>query len=205
MADAQHMHALRVPKEVGEFIERDATVITDGGDISVYSDMLLRSYLPGHTISTLGPLGNIGGGIPFALAAQALQPKKQVIVIVGDGSFGLNAMEFDTALHHNLPFVCVIANDGGWGNIRWPWKKRRDDGFSVGVELGLRRYERMVEAMGGYAEFVERPKDLKPSLERAFASGRPACINVLTDPTPASSPYEFLSDGYRARTAIRAS
>ena len=111
-------------------------------------------------------------------------------------------MEFDTALRHDLQLECVIANDAGWGDIRWPWKKRRDDGFSVGVELGFRRYERMVESMGGYAEFVERPKESKPALKRAFASGRPACISVLMDPAPASSPYEFLSDEYRARTAI---
>jgi acetolactate synthase I/II/III large subunit len=203
MVDSKYMHALRVAKEVDEFVARDASVIIDGGDIAMYSGLRIQSYLPGHTISTLGPLGNIGGGIPFALAVQALRPGKQVVAIVGDGSFGLNAMEFDTAVRHNLPFVCVIANDGGWGNIRWPWKKRRKDGFSVGVELGFRRYERMVEAMGGHAEFVEHPGDLKPALQRAFSSGRPACINVLTDPAPTSSPYEFMSDGWRARTTRR--
>jgi len=204
MTNSKYMHPLRIAKEVDEFVDRDASVIIDGGDISMYSSLRVRSYLPGRTISTLGPLGNIGGGIPFGLATQALRPGKQTLIIVGDGSFGMNAMEFDTAVRHNLPVVCVIANDGGWGNIRWPWKKRRKDGFSVGVELGFRRYERIVEAMGGYGEFVEKAKDLRPALERAFASGRPACINVLTDPAPASTPYEFLSDGWRARTTRRA-
>jgi acetolactate synthase-1/2/3 large subunit len=143
----------------------------------------------------MGPAGNLGAGISCAIAAKAVRPNSQVLTIVGDGSFGINAMEIDTALRHDLPIVCVVGNDGGWGNIRWPWKRRRADGFSVGVELGFQRYDLMVQGMGGHGEFVERPQDIKPALERAFASGKAACVNVVLDSQPAVSPYEFFPRG----------
>jgi acetolactate synthase-1/2/3 large subunit len=194
-SDTPRMHPFRLTKEVGEFIDRDATVIADGGDIGIYSYFYLRSYFPGRTYWSMGPAGNLGAGISCAIAAKALRPNSQVLTIVGDGSFGINAMEIDTALRHDLPIVCVIGNDGGWGNIRWPWRRRRADGFSVAVELGFQRYDLMVRGMGGHGEFVERPEDIKPALERAFASGKAACVNVVVDSHPAASPYEFFPRG----------
>jgi acetolactate synthase I/II/III large subunit len=186
----KYMHPIRVPKEVSEFLDRDATIILDGGDICGYTNYYVPGYMPGRTVFSVGALGNLGPGIPIALATKAVRPNTQVVLITGDGAFGFHAMEFDTALRHNLPFVCVIANDGGWGNIRWAWKKRHPDGYSVGVDLPFTRYERIVEAMGGYGELVEDPTQIKPALARAFASGRPACLNVLTDRQPGTSPYD---------------
>jgi acetolactate synthase-1/2/3 large subunit len=185
-----YMHPIRVPKEVTEFLDRDATLILDGGDIAGYTNYYAQGYLPGRTVFSCGPLGNLGQGLPIAVATKAARPGSQVALITGDGAFGFHAMEFDTAVRHNLPFVCVVANDGGWGNIRWAWKKRHPDGFSVGVDLPFTHYEKIAEAMGGYGELVEDPADLKPALARAFRSGKPACINVLTDRQPGTSPYD---------------
>ena len=127
------------------------------------------------------PFGTLGAGTGFAIAAKLAHPDKQVAVLFGDGSFGLNGMEFETMVRHNLPVLAVIGNDGQWGEIAHPQKALL--GHAVGSELapGI-RYDRVVEAFGGYGELVERPADIRPALERALASGRPACVNVLTDP-----------------------
>jgi len=100
-----------------------------------------------------------------------------VLLLSGDGSFGLNAMEFDTMVRHKLPIVCVIANDEAWGMIVRLQQAKGPDRV-VGSKLGFVRYDKVVEALGGYGEAIERPEDIRPALERAFASGLPACINV---------------------------
>lgn len=185
-----YMHPLRLAKEVTEFLDRDATLVMDGGDIQGYVNFYAQAHMPGRTIFGCGPLGNLGQGIPIAVASKAVRPDTQVAVITGDGAFGFQGMEFDTALRHDLPFVCIVGNDGGWGNIRWPWKKRHPEGFSVGVDLPYGRYDKIVEAMGGYGELVTDPDEIKPALDRAFKSGLPACLNVLTDRVPGTSPYD---------------
>jgi thiamine pyrophosphate-dependent acetolactate synthase large subunit-like protein len=101
------------------------------------------------------------------------KPDKQVLVLHGDGSFGLNAMELDTAVRHNLPVVTVISLNGGW--------TADPDRVKPGRDLGYTAYHKMAEALGCYAEYVEEPDEIRPAIERAFASGRPALVNVLTD------------------------
>ena len=129
------------------------------------------------------PFGCLGVGLPFALAAKLAKPEKKVIQLTGDGSFGFNVMEFDTAIRHNLPIVCVIGNDGCWGMIKHTIEKIYINKDIIGCDLSIRNYEKIVEAIGGYGELVEKPSDIGPAMERAFASGRPACLNVLVDPT----------------------
>lgn len=181
------IHPLRLVKEVQDYLERDATIVVDGGDISVLSEAMLTSYQPGHYLSTIGPpFGCLGVGPSFALSAKLARPNTQVVLISGDGSFGLNAMEFDTAWRHNLPIVVVISNDQGWGMIKHGQRLLYGEEREVGTILGVRHYEKMVAGLGGYGELVERPEDIRPALERAFASGLPACINVLTDPNVTS-------------------
>ena len=184
-SDAVPIHPLRLAREVRDLVDRDATLITDGGDISGFGNRMFRSYQPGHNLTMATPLGCLGVGIPFALAAQAARPGKQVVVLNGDGTFGLNAMEFDTAVRHRLPILSVIGNDQGWGMIRHDWRRALGEGETAAVELGLRRYDQMVEALGGHGEYVERPEDIRPALKRALASGKPACVNVIVDPNPA--------------------
>jgi acetolactate synthase-1/2/3 large subunit len=124
-----------------------------------------------------GPLGTLGVGAPFALAAQVTHPDRKVLIIYGDGSFGLNGFEFDTAVRFNLPIVGIVGNDAAWGQMMRPQQSLY--GRTVAVELNYTRYDKVVEAMGGHGEFVENPDDIIPALERAFASGKPALVNVI--------------------------
>jgi acetolactate synthase-1/2/3 large subunit len=124
-----------------------------------------------------GPLGTLGVGGPFALAAQETFPDRKVLVIYGDGSFGLNGFEFDTAVRFNYPIVGVVGNDAAWGQMMRP--QGAFYGEHVATFLNHTRYDKIVEAMGGHGEFVEKPEDIRPALERAFASKKPALVNVI--------------------------
>ena len=115
-------------------------------------------------------------------AAQHLFPNKKVLIINGDGAFGLNGFEFDTAIRFNLPIVSIVGNDAGWGNIRVIQQQMLGEDRAIATSLAPTRYDKIVEAFGGYGELVEKPADIRPALERAFASGKPACINITLDP-----------------------
>jgi len=103
----------------------------------------------------------------------AAKPEKPVLVLHGDGSFGMNAMEMDTAVRHHLPIVTVISLNGGW--------TADPEGGKIGRQLGYQRYEKLMDAFGGHGEYVETPAEIRPALERAFASGKAAIVNVKTD------------------------
>ena len=123
-----------------------------------------------------GPLGTLGVGAPFALAAQTTYPDRKVLIIYGDGSFGLNGMEFDTAVRFNLPIVGIVGNDAAWGQMMRPQGAMYGD--HVAVMLNYTRYDKMVEALGGHGEHVTEPDQIQPALSRAYASGKPALVNV---------------------------
>lgn len=175
-SDSVPIHPARMCKEIRDLIDRDATVIVDGGEISGWAFMSLRCYEPGHFLGVT-PTGTLGVGTAYAMAARLARPGKQVLLVSGDGSFGLNAMEFDTMVRHKLPVVSVVSNDGAWGMIVRLQESKGADRV-IGTKLGFVRYDKMVEALGGYGEAVEKPEDIRPALERAFASGLPACVNV---------------------------
>jgi acetolactate synthase-1/2/3 large subunit len=172
-SDAVPIHPLRLLKEVGEFLDRDAIIVGDGGDIVSFAAQILKTNYPGHWLDP-GKLGCLGVGTGFAMAAKLAKPDKQVLIVHGDGSFGLNGMEFDTMVRHKIPVVSVIGNNRAWMPIS-------DGDRALGRHLGWARYDKMVEALGGHGEFVERPEEIRPALKRAFASGLPAAINVMID------------------------
>jgi acetolactate synthase-1/2/3 large subunit len=175
------INPLRLCREMASFLDRDTVICTDGGDMCVWGNLALPAMGPGLFISQASSIfGCLGVGIPYGIAAKLANPDKRVIVLTGDGSFGLTLMEFDTALRHDIPFVTVIGNDKCWGMIHRKW--RNEQGLAVGCELVHRRYDKMIEAMGGHGEYVERPEDIGPAIQRAFDSGLPACVNVMTDP-----------------------
>ena len=116
--------------------------------------------------------------MPFALAAQIAHPDRRVLIIYGDGSFGLNGFEFDTAVRFNLPIVGVIGNDAAWGQMLRPQVSLYGKDRTVGTYLEYTRYDKVVEALGGHGEYVEKPGEIRPALERAFAAGKPALVNV---------------------------
>jgi acetolactate synthase-1/2/3 large subunit len=129
-----------------------------------------------------GPLGCLGVGAPFAIASKVLHPERTHWIIQGDGSFGLNGMDFETALRFNLPMVCVVGNDAAWGQIRIPQVQMFGEDKSPGTLLRPTRYDKVVEALGGHGELVTEPSQIRPALERALASGTVACVNVMLDP-----------------------
>jgi len=178
-SDNVPVHPARLCKEIRDFIDRDATIVIDGGETSLWGFSIIRNYEPGHLLG-VGPTGTIGIGTSYAMAAKIAKPDKQVLLLSGDGSFGMNVMEFDTMVRHKLPIVAVINNDSGWGMIVHLQESKGLDRV-VGTELDFVRYDKVVEALGGYGELVEKPEDIHPALERAFASGKPACINVRCD------------------------
>jgi acetolactate synthase-1/2/3 large subunit len=191
--DDAPVNHFRFAAEINRFIDEDTIVIGDGGDIVSACAKVLTITRPGQWLDP-GPLGCLGVGAPFAVTAQHLYPDKRVLIISGDGSFGLNGFEFDTAVRFGLPIVAIVGNDAGWGQIRTPQVNMVGAERAIATSLAPTRYDRVVEALGGYGELVEEPDGIVPALERAFASGKPACVNVMLDPagmskTGASSPY----------------
>jgi acetolactate synthase-1/2/3 large subunit len=126
-----------------------------------------------------GPLGTLGVGMPFAIAAQLANPGRRVLIIYGDGSFGLNGFEYDTAIRHGLPIVGIIGNDAAWGQMMRPQVMMYGRERLVATELAPTRYDKVVEALGGHGELVTEPDQIRPALERAYASGKAACVNVM--------------------------
>ena len=181
-SDAVPIHTLRFAREIRDFLDPDAVVVGDGGDIVGISSSVIHARAPGQWLDP-GPFGCLGVGPSFAMAARLARPEAQILIVYGDGSFGLNAMEYESAIRQNLPFVGIIGNDGAWGQIKVAQETLYGEGNAPAATLSQDiPYERMVEALGGYGERVTKPGEIGPALERAFDAGVPACINVILDP-----------------------
>ena len=174
---------MRVYGELAQVLDRDAIVIGDGGDFVSYAGRVIDSYEPGCWLDP-GPFGCLGSGPGYALAAKLAHPERQVVLLLGDGAFGFSGMEFDTLARHGVAVVGVMGNNGIWALEKHPMEFLY--GYSVAAELRPgTRYDQVVEALGCHGELVAQPEELRPALERAFESGKPALVNVLTDPTVA--------------------
>ncbi len=181
------IHAGAAAREVARFATEvaggAATLLADGGDALAWALAYFTAERPGHFLSTTTALGTLGVGMPFAIAAKAARPDEPVFLFAGDGSFGLSAMEVDTAVRHGLPIVVVVSNNAGWGDVRHEFEGSRGyEGPRVAAELGFTRYDLMAKALGAHGEHVTRLDELRPALTRAVDSGRTAVINVETDP-----------------------
>ncbi len=177
------LHPMRLYAELGEVIDRNAIVIGDGGDFVSYAGRVIDSYEPGCWLDP-GPFGCLGSGPGYALAAKLAHPDRQVVLLLGDGAFGFSGMEYDTLARHGVNVVGVMGNNGIWALEKHPMEAIY--GYSVAAELRPEtRYDRMVEALGGHGALVREPGALRGALETAFAAGRPALVNVLTDPSVA--------------------
>lgn len=176
------IHALRAAREIDAFLDRpDDIVVSDGGDAQVWMGMTRTVRAPGRYLDS-NLYGCLGVGLPYANAAQLVNPGKRVCLFTGDGSTGFNFMEYETAIRKKLPVVAVISNDLGWGMIRHSQQLKLGHPIREGTEIGYVPYHKLVEALGGFGAEVTRPDDIRPALEEAFASERTACINVMTDP-----------------------
>jgi acetolactate synthase-1/2/3 large subunit len=181
-SSSRPIHPMRLLHEINQFADENTTITIDGGDIGVAASRHLAAERPGSQLSNASTLGALGPGLPFAIGAKVAAPDDTVINVIGDGAFGIGAMEMDTAIRHDLPLICVIGNDQSWGMIERGQVQLFGEDRLVAAKLGDRPYEKMVEALGGYGERVEDPDEIRPALERARDSGRPACLNVLLDP-----------------------
>jgi thiamine pyrophosphate-dependent acetolactate synthase large subunit-like protein len=170
--DQQPIHPLRLCKEVRDFLDRDAILVVDGQEILNFGRQSIPTFVARHRLNS-GPFGTMGVGLPFGIGAKVAKPDTQVLVLHGDGSFGLNAMELDTAARFNIPVVAVISLNGGWTADPTRSKPGRD--------LGYTAFHKMAESLGCHGELVEAPDGIRPALARAFDSGRPAVVNVVTD------------------------
>ena len=165
----------------------DAVFIADGGDVVTMSAAIVTPGRPGSWLDP-GPLGTLGVGTPFAIAAKSAMPNREVIILFGDGAFGLTGFDYDTLIRFKMPVIGVVANNAAWNQVRYGQAEKYGlERGNIANILTPLRYDRIVEAMGGYGEQVTEPSQILPALERARASGKPSLINVLVDPNVFSS------------------
>ena len=194
------IHPMRLAKEVNDFMNcEDDIIVADGGDTSTWMGMT-RTVRKGGTYLDYGLYGCLAVGLPYAIAAKLKNPDQRVLAIMGDGSTGFNFMEYHTAIRKKIPIVVVISNDQAWGMIMHSQQLRLGHHIPEGTELGWVDYHKMVETLGGFGICVEKPEDIRPALEAAFASGRTACVNVKVDPSVISPGSVALANlgGYKS-------
>jgi len=183
--DHTPIHPLRLCKEIRDFMDRDGILVVDGQEILNFGRQSIPTFVAGHRLNS-GPFGIMGVGMPFGVGAKVAKPDKQVVVLHGDGSFGMNGLELDTAFRHKIPVLVVISLNGGW--------TADPKGEKPGRDLGYTRFDKMAQALGCHGEYVERPEDIRPALERAakaVKSGQPALVNVVTDCTARATTVRF--------------
>jgi acetolactate synthase I/II/III large subunit len=179
-ADADPIKPSRVYGELRRRLERDAVVICDGGDFASYAGKFVEVFEPGCWLDT-GPYGCLGNGMGYAIAARVVRPSSQVVVLLGDGAAGFSLMDADSLVRHGLPVVMIVGNNGMWGLEKHPMQAIY--GWDVACDLQPEtRYDDVVRALGGAGETVTSPGEIGPALDRAFASGVPYLVNVMTDP-----------------------
>jgi len=173
LSQAVPIAPLRLCEEVRRVLPRDAVFIIDGHETLEFARRWIPSLSEANYL-TSGPNGCMGVGVPFALGARVARPDRPVFVLMGDGGFGWHGMEYDTLIRHNLPIVGIVFNNAGF--------TARPAALGTGRELGYQRYDLMVAGFGGHGEFVERPENIAPALQRAIASGKPSLVNICVDP-----------------------
>ena len=178
-SDRVPIHPLRLMREVRAFFPRDAILVQDGGNTSVWSFYQNRVYEP-RSFLWAADSGHLGAGVPYAIGAKLARPDRTVVCVTGDGSFGFNALEMETARRENIPIIVVIANDRAWGMIKGGQKLVYKERY-CGVDFSDARYDKLAEALGCFGERVTEPNQIKPALERAMASGLPAVLDVIVD------------------------
>ncbi|MFD9811831.1 thiamine pyrophosphate-binding protein [Streptomyces sp. NPDC059080] len=181
-SDAHPIHPYRLVSEINDFLTEDSVYIGDGGDIVTFSGQVVQPKAPGHWMDP-GPLGTLGVGVPFVMAAKQARPEKEVVALFGDGAFSLTGWDFETLVRFDLPFVGIVGNNSSMNQIRYGQRaKYGDDRERVGNTLGDVPYDQFARMLGGHGEEVRDPAQIRPALERARESGKPSLINVWVDP-----------------------
>jgi acetolactate synthase-1/2/3 large subunit len=175
---AQHpLHPLAICQAVQPYLDQGGVLVSDGGEFGQWA----QAGLEAECRLINGPSGSIGSSLPLGLAARLVHPERPVFVFQGDGTFGFHAFELDTALRYNLPVIVIVGNDARWNAEHQLQIKHYGAERTVGCDLLSSRYDKVVEALGGHGELVQRADELSPALERAVAARLPACINVAID------------------------
>ena len=188
-SDAAPIHHYRLGRELDRVIDPGTVVVGDGGDVVAAVSRVLRVHRPGHWLDP-GPFGCLGAGPGYALGVGTADFGDRIVIVMGDGAFGLNGLDYDSLVRFDVPAVLVIGNDGAWGEIRIPQIGLYGAEAEVATRLAPSRYERICDVFGGHAEHVERPAELGPALERSLAAEEPAIVNVMLDPDAmAGHPY----------------
>ncbi|MFZ2448785.1 MAG: thiamine pyrophosphate-binding protein [Syntrophobacteraceae bacterium] len=191
-SDAVPIHPLRLAREINDFLTEDTIFIADGGDVVTMAAGVVKTRKPGHWLDP-GPLGTLGVGAPFAIAAKAARPESPVFVLFGDGAFGLTGFDYDTLIRFDMPVIGVVGNNAAWNQVRYAQlHKYGPERGNVANRLSPLRYDKIVEAMGGHGENVTDPAQIRPALERARNSAKPALINVMLDPEAFSASTKSL-------------
>ncbi|MGZ4432080.1 MAG: acetolactate synthase [Trebonia sp.] len=178
-SDAMPVHPMRVYGELLKALDDDAVVIGDGGDFVSFAGRLVEPARPGRWLDP-GPFGCLGTGLGYAIGARLAHPSSQIVLLLGDGAAGLSLMDADTLARHNLPVVIIVGNNGAWGLEKGPM--RAVYGYDVAADLRPgTRYDEVVRGLGGAGELITSPAEIAPALRRAFASGVPYLLNVITD------------------------
>jgi acetolactate synthase I/II/III large subunit len=178
-SDATPVHPMRVYGELLKALDDDAVVIGDGGDFVSFAGRLVEPARPGRWLDP-GPFGCLGTGLGYAIGARLAHPSSQIVLLLGDGAAGLSLMDADTLARHNLPVVIIVGNNGAWGLEKGPM--RAVYGYDVAADLRPgTRYDEVVRGLGGAGELITSPAEIAPALRRAFASGVPYLLNVITD------------------------
>jgi acetolactate synthase I/II/III large subunit len=181
MRDDAPVHPLRLAHEINEFLTDNSLYIGDGGDVVTFSGGVVQPRGPGLWMDP-GPLGTLGVGVPFAMAAKVAQPDREVVCLFGDGAFSLTGWDFETCMRFDLPFIGIVGNNSYMNQIRYGQiQKYGEERGDVGNKLGDVHYDKFAQMLGGYGEEVREPKDIRPALERARESGKPSLINVWID------------------------
>jgi acetolactate synthase I/II/III large subunit len=180
-SEAIPIHPLRLAREIQEFMHEDSVFIADGGDVVTMSASTINPRKAGRWLDP-GPLGTLGVGTPFAIAAKAALPGSEVIILFGDGAFGLTGFDYDTLVRFNMPVIGIVGNNAAWNQVRFGQREKygREKGDVANLLTAL-RYDKIVEAMGGHGEFVTEPSQIRPALERSRTAGKPSLINVILE------------------------
>jgi acetolactate synthase-1/2/3 large subunit len=178
-AEADPVHPARIYGELVPRLADDAVVIGDGGDFVSFAGKFVEPKRPGNWLDP-GPYGCLGAGLGAAIAARLARPSSQVVLLLGDGAAGFSLMDVDTLVRHNLPVVMIMGNNSAWGLEKAPMQMLY--GYDVIADLAPRTpYDEVVRALGGAGETVTDPRQVGPAIDRAFASGVPYLVNVITD------------------------
>jgi acetolactate synthase-1/2/3 large subunit len=181
MKDSAPIHPLRLAHEINEFLTDNTLYIGDGGDVVTFSGGVVQPKGPGLWMDP-GPLGTLGVGVPFAMAAKQARPDREVVCLFGDGAFSLTGWDFETMVRFDLPFIGVVGNNSYMNQIRYGQiQKYGEERGEIGNKLGDVKYDLFAKMLGGYGEEVREPGEIAPALQRARESGKPALINVWID------------------------